>query len=96
MSSSSRYAPQNRSCMRRDQIEKGERGIFCLPCFSLVLEDDVQSVDDTGNVTQDGKQDVDPEISIASSLQEYSDWGNEDLKRREKKEKGETMLAGMK
>lgn len=32
--------------------------------------DDVQSVNDTRNVTQDGQQDVDEEISIAASLKE--------------------------
>jgi hypothetical protein len=36
----------------------------------LVLEDDVQGVDDTGDITQDGEQDVDQEISSAAALQE--------------------------
>lgn len=35
---------------------------------ALIFQDDVQRVDDTRNVTQDGEQDVDEEISTASSL----------------------------
>jgi hypothetical protein len=35
-------------------------------------------VDDAGNVTQDGEEDVDEEISSAAALEEHSDWGNED------------------
>jgi len=50
----------------------------------LVLEDDVQSVDDSGNVTKDGQQDVDEEICAATTLKE-------DTKRR--KEDGENDLA---
>ena len=43
----------------------------------LVLQDDVQGVDDAGNVTQDGEQDVDEEVGTASALEEDSD-GRED------------------
>lgn len=46
----------------------------------LILQDDVQSVNDTGNVTQNCQQDVDPEINCTSSLQEYTDWWNKDGK----------------
>jgi len=35
-----------------------------------VLQNDIESMDDTGNVTQNGEQDVDEEISVASSLKE--------------------------
>jgi hypothetical protein len=36
----------------------------------LILEDDVQGVDDTREITKDGEQDVDQEISSAAALQE--------------------------
>ncbi len=43
----------------------------------------VQSVDDTGNVTQNCEEDVDEEISVATSLEEDTDgWkenGEDDL-----------------
>lgn len=41
---------------------------------------DIQSVDDTGDVTQDGEQDVDAEVSTASSLQEDTDGRQDDGK----------------
>lgn len=41
---------------------------------------DVQSVDDTGNVTQDTQQDVDAQVSTASSLQEDTDGRQDDGK----------------
>jgi len=44
---------------------------------SLILEDDVQSVDDTGNVTQDGEENVDAEVGTAAALKEDTD-GRED------------------
>lgn len=34
------------------------------------MRQNVQSMDDAGNVTEDGEQDVDEEISITSSLEE--------------------------
>jgi hypothetical protein len=37
----------------------------------------IQSVNDTGNVTQDGQTDVDEEISAASSLEEDTQRGKE-------------------
>lgn len=46
----------------------------------VVVEEDIQSVDDTGNVTQDGEQDVDAEVSTASSLQEDTDGWQDDGK----------------
>lgn len=49
----------------------------------LVLQNDVQSVDDTGDVTQDGKEDVDEEVGTAATLEEDThgreDDGKEDL-----------------
>ena len=49
----------------------------------LVLQNDVQSVDDTGNVTQDGKEDVNEEVGTAATLEEDThgreDDGKEDL-----------------
>lgn len=36
----------------------------------ILKDNDVQSVDDAGNVTKDGQQDVDEEIGIAASLKE--------------------------
>jgi len=44
----------------------------------LVLEDDVESVNDTGNVTEDREQDVDPEIRVATSFEEDSERRDED------------------
>jgi len=50
---------------------------------ALELEYDVQRVDDARNVSQDGKQDVDEEVSIAAALekdaQRRQDDGEEDL-----------------
>jgi len=44
----------------------------------LVFQNDVQSVDDSGNVPQDGQQDVDEEISTASALEEDTNgWEND-------------------
>ena len=37
-------------------------------------------MDDTGDVTQDGKQDVDAEISTAATLEENTDGGQNDGK----------------
>lgn len=48
--------------------------------FFLILQDDVQSVNDTRNVTQNCQQDVDPEINSTSSLQEDTKWWDEDGK----------------
>jgi len=49
----------------------------------LVLQDDVQSVDDTGNVTQNGEEDVDEEVGTTATLEEDThgreDDGKEDL-----------------
>lgn len=36
----------------------------------ILKDNDVQSVDDAGNITKDGQQDVDEEIGIAASLKE--------------------------
>lgn len=49
-----------------------------------ILSDHVHGVDNTGDVTQDGQQDVDQEISTTSALQE-------DTQRRQ--EDGENDLA---
>jgi len=49
----------------------------------LVLQNDVQSVNDTGNVTKDGEEDVDQEIRAATTLEEdterWEDDGKDDL-----------------
>ena len=49
----------------------------------LELEYDVQSVNDTRNVTEDGQQDVDEEVGVASALKEdtqrWEDDGKKDL-----------------
>lgn len=60
-----------------------------VPIFQLVLPvgnwtlDDVQGVDDTRNVTQDGQQDVDEKVGIATSFKEDTqrreDDGKDDL-----------------
>jgi len=58
---------------------------YCLLSFAhrLILENDVESVDDTGNVTEDGEENVDEKISTTSTLEEDSerreDDGNDDL-----------------
>jgi len=36
----------------------------------LEFENNVQSVDDTGNITKDSQQDVDEEVGIATTLKE--------------------------
>jgi len=49
----------------------------------LILEDDVQGVNDAGNVTKDCQQDVDEEVSTTSALEEdtkrWEDDGENDL-----------------
>jgi len=49
----------------------------------LVFQDDIQSMDDSGNVTQDRQEDVDEEISTTSALKEdtkrWEDDGENDL-----------------
>jgi hypothetical protein len=48
-------------------------GIVNAVCASpLKLEYDVQSMDDTRNVTENGQQNVDQEIGIAPALEEYT------------------------
>jgi len=44
----------------------------------LVLEDNVQSVNNAGNVTQDRQQDVDEEVGTATTLKENSKRGEDD------------------
>jgi len=44
----------------------------------LILENDVQGVNDTGNVTQDGQEDVNEEVGIASTLKENTKRREED------------------
>lgn len=39
---------------------------------------DVQSVDDSGDVTKDGEEDVDEEVGAAAALEEDSEGGEED------------------
>lgn len=47
----------------------------------LVLEDDVQSVEDTGNVTQNSEEDVDEEVSSAATLEEDTQRREDDGKK---------------
>lgn len=50
---------------------------------SLVLEDNVKSVDDSGNVTEDGQEDVDEKVGTAAALHKHTqrrqDDGKDDL-----------------
>jgi hypothetical protein len=46
----------------------------------LILQNDVQSVDDTREVTEDGEQDVDEEVSSAAALEEDTQRRKEDGK----------------
>lgn len=46
----------------------------------LVLQNNVQSVDDTREVTKDGQQDVDEEVSAAATLEEDTDGRENDGK----------------
>ena len=39
----------------------------------MLLDEDIQGVDDTGDVTQDGEKDVDEEVGTASALEEDTD-----------------------
>jgi len=41
----------------------------------LILQYDVQCVDNSGNVTEDGQQNVDEEVGIAATLEEDSERG---------------------
>lgn len=54
-------------------------GVFML-AFLLVFEDDVQRMDDAGDVTQDCEQDVDEEIGAAATLQENAERREDDGK----------------
>jgi len=46
----------------------------------LVLQNDIQSVNDTGNVTEDGEEDVDQEIRAATALEEDTERWEDDSK----------------
>ena len=35
-------------------------------------------MDDAGNVTQDGEEDVDEEVAVAAALKKHAEWGKED------------------
>jgi len=65
------------------ELQWSEKRLVSAVASRLVLQNDVQGVDDTRQVTEDGQQNVDPEISGASSLKENSqrwkDDGNDDL-----------------
>jgi hypothetical protein len=41
-----------------------------VPAHRLVLENDVEGVDNTRNVTEDGQQNVDEEVGAAATLEE--------------------------
>jgi len=49
----------------------------------LVLQDDVQSMDDAGNVSEEGQQDVDEQVGTAATLKEdtkrWEDNGDDDF-----------------
>ena len=48
--------------------------------MTLELEYDVEGVDDTGNVTKDGQQDVDEKVCVAAALKEDAQRGEKDGK----------------
>jgi len=57
--------------------------IIAQPCrwfCNLILEDNVQSVDDTGDPGEDGQADVDEEVSTAAALEEDAQRGEEEGK----------------
>ena len=49
-------------------------------CCSI-FQNDVESVDDTRDITQDCEEDVDQEISSATSLEEDTNWWEDDGKK---------------
>jgi len=46
----------------------------------LIFQDDVERVDDSGDVAQDGQEDVDEQVSAASPLEENTEGGEDDGK----------------
>jgi len=46
----------------------------------LILQNDVQGVDDTGQVAQDGEQDVDQQVGAAAALEEDTERRQDDGK----------------
>lgn len=48
--------------------------------FRYTHEDDVEGVDDAGNVAQNGQEDVDPEVCRTSALEEDTNWRHKDGK----------------
>jgi hypothetical protein len=80
--------PKNGRSSRAGYVEdlskgKGYREWCFVIARRLKLEDNVQRVDDAGNVTQNRQQDVDEEVGIASTLEEHTqrreDNGEDDL-----------------
>jgi hypothetical protein len=63
---------------KRVRVSKNCSGWLSLGISHLVLEDDVQGVDDSWNVTEDGQEDVDEEVGIATTFQKHTDGRNED------------------
>lgn len=55
-------------------------GILALVPLSDMMLGYVQSVDDAGDVTQDGEQDVDEQVSTAAALEEHTQRWQEDGK----------------
>jgi len=49
-----------------------------MPPPRLVLEDNVERMDDSRDVSEDGQQDVDEEVGIASTFKEDTQWWDED------------------
>lgn len=59
-------------------VDKINIGYMLLVMVQLILEDDVEGMDDTGNVSKTTEEDVDEQVSGASSLHENSNGGEED------------------
>jgi len=49
----------------------------CSPLIVLVFATDVAGMDEAGNVAEQRQENVNRQISAASSLQKYTDWWND-------------------
>jgi len=62
----------------------------------LILQDDVEGMDNAGNVTKDGEQDVDQEIGTAATLEEDTKrWENDGQDDLANVARGESHCAGL-
>lgn len=61
---------------KKNTIRIADDGVMIvkLCMISLVGEDDVASVDDSGNISEDGEKNVDGQVVSASLLEPDSDW----------------------